>query len=84
MDENELFLAVAAARENKRKQRLKGYYICPTCGEFMKFIPTVAAKCPFCDMSVPRILYVDSVQEQVTIAIWKNAGCYSELRCALN
>ena len=76
--DNTVFMLMCKAP--KKRQRVKGYYICISCGEFLKAIPKRIAHCPFCDRTSELILRIDSVQEHITTGIWKETGCYSDLR----
>lgn len=78
--DNDVFMAMAEANSNAKKQRIKGYYICPSHGEFIKAIPMKQTACPFCNRKVDLLLKMDSVMEQTTIAIWKDGGYYSDVR----
>lgn len=80
MDDNDVFMAMSNAQANKKKQRIKGYYICPDCGEFINAIPRKQTACPFCGKIANLIMYLSPVQEQTTINIWKNAGYYTDVR----
>ena len=80
MDDNDVFMAMANARANGKKQRIKGYYICPDCGEFIKAIARKLVPCPFCGKMVGLLINLSPVQEQTTIGIWKSAGYYSDIR----
>ena len=78
MDDNDLFALMGEA--NDYHTRLKGYYICLTCGEYINHIPLKKADCPFCGKSNKLVMRLNSWQEQVTIGIWKDAGYYSGRR----
>lgn len=77
---NRVFMHFADAWSNPRKARLKGYYICPSHGEFIKAAGCKEAPCPFCNKTCDRILTLNPVQEQITTSIWKDGGYYSALR----
>ena len=76
--DNDVFTLMAEAPHNKK--RYKGYYICSKCGEFIKAVPKKTALCPFCGQEVHRIMYLDSVQEHITVSIWLRVGIYSDIR----
>ena len=78
MDDNDLFSIMGEAIDYHT--RLKGYYICFTCGEYIKPIPRKTAACPFCCKENELVLRIDSWQEQVTTSIWKDGGYYSDVR----
>lgn len=75
---NDVFFHVAQVRPTK--SRLKGYYYCRFDGEFIKAVARKEAPCPFCGNICQRIMTLDSRQEQITKAIWKDSGIYSDLR----
>lgn len=68
---------------NHKKQRIKGYYICHDCGEFIKAIATKTNQCPFCGNEVELMMMVDAHQELITREIWMECGYYSDLRADL-
>ena len=76
MDDNDVFMAMAKARSNKKRQRIK----CRDCGEFIKAIPRKQAQCPFCGKIANFMMHMSPIQEQTTISIWKGAGYYSDIR----
>lgn len=80
MDDNDVFMAMANASCNAKRQRIKGYYICRDCGEFIKAIPRKQAPCPFCGKMANLMMHMSPLQEQTTIGIWKGAGYYSDIR----
>ena len=80
MDDNDLFMVLSQARENKKPQRTKGYYICADCGEFIRAIARRTAKCPFCAKDVERVLCIDSVMETTIHAIWRDSGLFNLIR----
>ena len=80
MDDNDVFMAMTNASRNAKRQRIKGYYICRDCGEFIKTIPRKQVSCPFCGQMAKLIMHLSPIQEQTTIGIWKSAGYYSDIR----
>lgn len=84
MDDNDVFMAMAKASSNAKRQRIKGYYICRDCGEFIKAIPRKQSSCPFCGKMAKLMMYLSPVQEQTTIGIWKCAGYYSDIRADID
>ena len=61
-----------------KKTRIKGYYCCKNCGEFIRAIPKKIANCPFCNTECELLIKIDNVQERTTIALWKSLGIYSD------
>lgn len=82
-DDNAVFYSFACALADKKRQRLKGYFICPDCGEFIRAAATKSASCPFCGRQVDRIMYIDSVIEQTIHDRWKACGTYTEKAAGL-
>ena len=80
MDDNDFFYALGEARNNSKKQRKKGYYICRKDGEFIRNIARKEGVCPICKKLCARILVIGSVEEQMIHAVWKDSGCYSDVR----
>ena len=78
MDDNDVFFLMGTTQDYKT--RIKGYYGCPTCGEYINNIPKKMAECPFCGKMNELVLKLDSRQEQITTGIWKDAGYYSDRR----
>ena len=78
---NDVFFHVAQVRSTK--SRLKGYYYCRFDGEFRKAVARKEAPCPFCGNICQRIMTLDSRQEQITKAIWKDSGIFSAIRADL-
>lgn len=85
-DENDLFLSLAQAHNFPRKQRLKGYYVCPLpCGEeFIKAVFQKKARCPFCGRLAERLLVVDYAQQCAVFDRWKACGQFSLLRADMD
>ena len=78
--DNDTFLYLSQAQMNAKHQRQKGWYICPTCGEYIKAIGRKESPCPFCGRINERMQILDSVMEQTVHAIWRDCGTYSDLR----
>ena len=83
MDENDLFpLLFYHINNSQKKTRIRGYYGCLFCGEFILNIPKPVANCPFCERECKLIMKLDNVQYQLTTDIMKDAGngYYSDTR----
>lgn len=80
MDGNTYYSYLAMHMNNLEKKRIKGYYICRDCGEFIKAIPRKISNCPFCNRECNIIMKLDDLKEKMTLSIWKESGCYSDLR----
>ena len=76
--DNDLFMSWAFAP--KTRQRLKGYYICFNCGEFIRTIPLKWVKCPFCQKDCNLLCRLDSAQEYLVHERWKGAGICTPIR----
>ena len=78
---NDVFLHMAQVKP--ARTRLKGYYFCSRDGEFIKAVARKESPCPFCGNICQRIMTLDSTQEQITNAIWKDSGIFSAIRADL-
>lgn len=79
-NDNDLFYDVSLAYSQAKKQRIKGYYVCPECGEFIKAIAKKEVPCPFCGKKCQKVLALPPVLEQSVILRWKHTNCYHPLK----
>lgn len=79
-DENQLFTDFSKAQSIGKKQRIKGFYVCMDCGEFIKAIARPKTLCPFCKKETQLGCNLTFANEYATIMRWKTLGIYSDLR----
>ncbi len=83
MDDNVLFaLCNYHVNNSQKKTRIRGYYGCLFCGEFIHNIPKPVANCPFCGRESKLIEKIDNMRYQMIVSIMKDAGAgyYSDSR----
>lgn len=76
--DNAVFMSLAFAP--RTRQRLKGYYVCFNCGEFIRNIPLKQVKCPFCNNECSLLCRLDSAQEYLVHERWEQSGICSQIR----
>lgn len=79
-DDNDVFYDLTIAPKLAKKQRMKGFYVCLTCGEFIKTVARKEVPCPFCSRMCQKAMDITPVVEQTILLRWYHTNTYHPVK----